>query len=73
MLISTLVRLTWGVRRHPAWIREYGAMLQSSLLAYLVGGITLGIAYWELPYHLVILSTLLSTFSPPGVKTPAPG
>ena len=72
LLISTLVRLTWGVRRHPAWIREYGAMLQASLLAYLVGGITLCIAYWELPYLLVILAALLSTFSPPVGKTPAP-
>ncbi len=73
LLGATLVRLTWGVRRHPAWVREYGAMLQASLLAYLVGGATLGIAYWELPYHLVVLAALLVTLSPPRVQAPDPG
>jgi hypothetical protein len=49
-------------------------MLQASLMAYLDGGITLGIAYWELPYHLVVLAALLGGLSPPGgtVSEPTP-
>ena len=65
LLTATLMSLTWNARRRPAWQTDYGAMLQASLMAYLVGGVTLGIAYWELPYHLVVLATLLKGFSPP--------
>jgi probable O-glycosylation ligase (exosortase A-associated) len=65
LLTATLLSLTWNARRRPAWQTDYGAMLQASLMAYLVGGVTLGIAYWELPYHLVVLATLLKGFSPP--------
>jgi putative inorganic carbon (HCO3(-)) transporter len=73
LLAATLLSLTRGGRR-PAWRKEYGAMLQASLMAYLVGGITLGIAYWELPYHLVVLAALLGGLSPPGgtVSEPTP-
>ncbi len=65
LLGATLLSLTWNNRHYPAWSKEYGAMLQASLIAYLVGGITLGIAYWELPYHLIVLSVLLSVLSRP--------
>jgi probable O-glycosylation ligase (exosortase A-associated) len=63
LLSATLLSLTWGARRRPAWLNDYGAMLQASLLAYLIGGITLGIAYWELPYHLVVLAILVNGFA----------
>jgi hypothetical protein len=34
-------------------------MLLTSLLAYLVGGATLGISYWEFPYLIVVFSMVL--------------
>jgi probable O-glycosylation ligase (exosortase A-associated) len=58
LLAGTLVSLTWGGGQ-PAWARDHCAMLQAALMAYLVGGLTLGIAYWELPYHLVVLAALI--------------
>lgn len=73
LLLATLLSLTWGARRRPAWLTDYGAMLQASLMAYLVGGITLGIAYWELPYHLVVLAALLRGLSQPTGNVPVRG
>ena len=64
LLTATLLSLTWNDRRRPAWQTDYGAMLQASLMAYLVGGATLGIAYWALPYHLVVLAALLRGLLP---------
>lgn len=63
LLAGTLVGLGWGAGR-SGWAKDYGAMLQAMLIAYLVGGLTLGIAYWELPYHLVVLATLIRYVSP---------
>jgi probable O-glycosylation ligase (exosortase A-associated) len=40
------------------WARELCAMLQVSLLGYIVGGSFLGLAYFDLPYHLVALILL---------------
>ncbi len=65
LLAATLLSLSRGGKNRPDWQRDYAAMLQASLLAYLVGGATLGIAYWELPYHLVVLAALLAGLSPP--------
>jgi hypothetical protein len=45
-------------------------VLQASLVAYLVGGITLGIAYWDLPYHLIVVAALLADLTPPVGKVP---
>jgi probable O-glycosylation ligase (exosortase A-associated) len=70
LLAGTLVSLTWGAQRRPPWRTEYGAVLQASLVAYLVGGITLGIAYWDLPYHLIVVAALLADLTPPVGKVP---
>jgi probable O-glycosylation ligase (exosortase A-associated) len=56
LLLATLVSATWRGGRAG---QEYGTALQAALAAYLVGGTTLGIAYWELPYHLVVIAALL--------------
>lgn len=59
--VLSLGRLTWQHRKaEDRWLGDYAAMLQASLVAYLVGGITLGIPYWELPYHLVVIASLLT-------------
>ncbi|HNQ04966.1 MAG TPA: putative O-glycosylation ligase, exosortase A system-associated [Thiobacillaceae bacterium] len=62
LLLGTLVGLGRLARRsrhaHASWVRPYAGMLQASLAAYATGAITLGIAYWELPYHLIVLAAL---------------
>jgi probable O-glycosylation ligase (exosortase A-associated) len=58
-VLASLARLSWRHRRGAAWIGDYGAMLQASLVAYAIGGLTLGIAYWELPYHLIVIASLV--------------
>ncbi len=63
LLVATLLSLSWRGSRRTAWQNDYAAMLQASLLAYLVGGATLGIAYWELPYHLIVLAALFAGLS----------
>lgn len=56
----SLTRLGWGRQhRDTAWIGDYGAMLSASLVAYAIGGLTLGIPYWELPYHLIVIAAML--------------
>lgn len=64
LLLPTVLSLAW-IGRRGDWVANYAAMLQASLLAYLAGSITLGIAYWELPYHLVAISVLLGGFARP--------
>jgi len=37
------------------WISQLSLMLQVSLIAYMSGGAFLGLAYWDLPYHILAL------------------
>lgn len=41
------------------WVFDLGRMLQASFVAYAVGGAFLGLAYFDLLYHLFALSVLL--------------
>jgi probable O-glycosylation ligase (exosortase A-associated) len=68
LLISTLINLSQLSRRSArspqlSWIHDHSAMLRASLVAYAVGGVFIGITYWELPYHLVVIAVLLSRFA----------
>ncbi|MDD5390607.1 MAG: putative O-glycosylation ligase, exosortase A system-associated [Gallionellaceae bacterium] len=56
-----LTRIIWqaGRSRAPPWAGDYAVMLRASLAAYAAGGLFLGLAYWDIPYHLIILSVLL--------------
>lgn len=47
-----------GDRADLAWARSLAAMLQVSLVGYAVGGAFLGLAYFDLLYHLVALMAL---------------
>ncbi len=54
---------TWIIRRTQArpelaWAHDLAAMLQVSLVGYLVGGAFLGLAYFDLPYHIMALMLL---------------
>jgi probable O-glycosylation ligase (exosortase A-associated) len=45
-----------GARGPPfAWVGHLGAMIQVSLTGYLVGGAFLSLAYFDLPYDLLVL------------------
>lgn len=46
-----------------SWICNYADMLQVSILAYMAGGVFLGRAYFDLFYHLVIISVLVKVFA----------
>ncbi|MEP6657200.1 MAG: putative O-glycosylation ligase, exosortase A system-associated, partial [Betaproteobacteria bacterium] len=44
-----------GQEGHSAWPRHLGGMIQVSLFGYLVGGAFLSLAYFDLPYNLLVL------------------
>lgn len=52
------------------WAADLAAMTQVSLIGYAVGGAFLGLAYFDLPYHIVIIMLLTAKFS--GVLGDAP-
>lgn len=57
---SLLVRVG---KRDPStkWLRDLGAMVQTSLVAYAAGGSFLGLAYFDLFYHLVAVLVIGKT------------
>ena len=59
--LVSLSRLKWIVVRDPTlnWARYYPDMIQTSMLAYMLGGAFLGRAYFDLFYHLVAVIVIL--------------
>jgi hypothetical protein len=45
------------------WAADLAAMIQVSLVGYGVGGVFLGLAYFDLTYHLMIILILAAKFS----------
>jgi putative inorganic carbon (HCO3(-)) transporter len=45
------------------WAADLAAMIQVSLVGYAAGGAFLGMSYWDLPYHLMIIILLAAKFS----------
>lgn len=45
------------------WAADLAAMAQVSLVGYAVGGAFLGLAYFDLPYHIMIIIVLTARFS----------
>jgi len=45
------------------WAADLSAMMQVSLVGYAVGGLFLGMAYFDLPYHLLIIVVMTAKFS----------
>jgi probable O-glycosylation ligase (exosortase A-associated) len=68
-LFLTLMAMTWlkcsaiirASKKNPehAWARDLAAMLQVSLMGYMVGGAFLGLAYFDYFYHLVALAVVV--------------
>ena len=44
------------------WARQLAAMIQVSLIAYLVGGAFLSLSYFDLPWHLVAITVVLRAY-----------
>jgi len=68
LLLSILVsmqKLKWQFKniKSCSWICNYADMLQVSILAYMAGGTFLGRAYFDLFYHLVIISVILKVLA----------
>ncbi len=73
LVISTLMTLH-GLRRagdrdpEKVWIANYAKMIQASILAYLVTGAFLSVAYFDLTYQLVVITIILKGMT----REPAP-
>jgi probable O-glycosylation ligase (exosortase A-associated) len=52
------------------WAADLAAMVQVSLIGYATGGAFLGLAYFDLPYHLMIIVLLTAKFSGVMGKSP---
>jgi probable O-glycosylation ligase (exosortase A-associated) len=60
--IISLMRLSRAAARSPsmAWVQNYSQMLGASLIAYAVGSMFLGLSYWDIMYHVIVIAVLLS-------------
>lgn len=54
------LRLAARSKAETQWISNLGAMCQVSLAAYAVGGAFLSLAYFDLPYYLLVLMVVAS-------------
>jgi putative inorganic carbon (HCO3(-)) transporter len=68
LLVGTLIELTRlaarGRRTGDPWLADFGAMLRAALVAYLIGGLTLGIATWELLFQLLAYALVAKALAP---------
>src|SRR6266478_195102 len=55
-----------------AWVSSYAHMLQASIVAYLVTGAFLSVAYFDLAYQLFIIAVILDRLAAQEISTPAP-
>jgi probable O-glycosylation ligase (exosortase A-associated) len=77
-LFLLLLTFTWmkcgAIRRmaksdaQASWARDLASMIQVSMVAYMVGGAFLGLAYFDYIYHLVALTVVTHHL----IQTPAP-
>lgn len=68
LIIGTLVNLTRLARRAKGiegmqWVINYSQMLRASFIAYMIGTTFLGLSYWDLLYHLIFISVLVTQFA----------
>jgi probable O-glycosylation ligase (exosortase A-associated) len=54
------------------WAADLAAMIQVSLVGYAAGGAFLGMSYFDLPYHLMIILVLAAKFNGLLEKQPVP-
>ena len=63
--IITLTRLARLGRSRPdlKWVTNYSTMIRASMFAYATGTLFLGLAYWDIVYHLIFITLLLHRFA----------
>jgi len=63
--LSSLWKLGRASRKTPetAWISDYASMIQVSLIAWLLNGAFLSVAYFDLAYHLIIITVVLKAMA----------
>lgn len=66
--VMTWIRAQQIIKRnkhHPEqkWASDLAAMTQVSLIGYATGGAFLGLAYFDLPYHLMVIIVLTAKFT----------
>lgn len=73
--IVSLMRLAAaaGTSSGFAWVRNYSEMLGASLIAYATGSMFLGLSYWDLTYHIVVIAVLLSQLAQKAGCSPGKG
>ena len=80
-LFLTLLALSWfragslqklATQKNMIWAAQLAAMMQVSLLAFCVGGVFLGLCYFDLLYHLVAIVVILDVLIKKG-EIPSPG
>ncbi|WP_416306679.1 putative O-glycosylation ligase, exosortase A system-associated [Neptunicella sp. SCSIO 80796] len=69
-IFLTLLLLCWRLNKtnirlskdtpELEWCTTLARMLQVSQIAYMSGGAFLGLAYWNMPYHLIVITILLN-------------
>ncbi len=59
--LSTAQKLKKTVRNNHdfKWVEDYSSMFQMSLIAYMVGGLFLGRAYFDLYYHIIAMIIIM--------------
>ena len=60
--LTRLKAMTRGVAGLE-WVQNYTTMIRTSLIAYAVGTLFLGLSYWDIFYHLVFISVLVKKFA----------
>ncbi len=63
--LMSLTRLPKQTRDKPGmeWVANYCHMIRASLLVYMAGTMFLGLAYWDILYHLIFISVLIKQFA----------
>ncbi len=59
---SEIKRLAKKAGNHVMWVADLGDMIRVSLVAFMVGGGGVGLAYYELPYILFTLLEVLKQY-----------
>lgn len=52
------------------WIRDLGRMIQVSLIGFFVGGAFLSLAYWDVPFYILVLVVSLDRLARKPQETP---
>ena len=76
--ILTYRNCSWVIRRTKGradlhWASELAAMTQVALVGFAVGGACLGLAYFDLPYHLVAIGALVKVVTREALRVPPEG